>query len=707
MARHHTPKTREAPGLDAWLVKLALGLLIAAAAFAVYANSITARFVWNDDLVIVHNTAIRSLRNLPLLLSREHYASLFTEQSYRPVVSLTYFIDHLFFRSNARGYHAHNVLLHTAAAVLVFAVLGTLPISRGAAFAGGLLFAVHPAAAEVVNVPSFREDLLCLAFMLIGLLCFRRYRLKAGRAWLAGSTAALLVAMFSKESALMALPILVAYDVLVVRREAGAPALRWSSYIPVTAATLGYALVRFVLMRTPREAQIPYLGGSVWSALVSMAPVFARYAKLYLLPAPLSVAYDVRPHSLLSAPVLLAAGVLLAITAAAVLWSRRDRAAAFLWIWVACLLAPVSNVLPLGNAEADRYLYLPLVGVAGLIGLALFTRRAGRRPATSGLRIAGYATAVALLALLTIHRNSEWADSDAVWRQGHIQAPRLASPLYNVAKQHDSRHEFRQSIRTYQHAHALAAEMVRADPSDLDAQATARSALFNIAYAYQEDGQYAAALRRYRQLILTDNRPARAMGNMHNIPQHYWPADLLARGSAAHRQIERVFLDAIEQNQANIDARVALAKFYDRTGRLGDSARQLALTLREAPDYKHARELLRAVAVRLAGENWQAELARSFTPHELALASQVRGEVLLGIAPGQAMRAFEEAANADTGFALPCITLAEAYHARTLYAKEAQQLREALRRLPRHSPLRPAIQRLIRAAERAVRTKAP
>jgi hypothetical protein len=120
-------------------------IVIAVAVLLVYGNSLFSSFLGDDFFVVVNNNFVKSWNNLPLLFSKSYLTSerdlpylgkLFIgagELTYRPVVTLTYFIDYSIGELNPFGYHLTNLLLHAANAILLFSLIFLLAKNRGIA----------------------------------------------------------------------------------------------------------------------------------------------------------------------------------------------------------------------------------------------------------------------------------------------------------------------------------------------------------------------------------------------------------------------------------------------------------------------------------------------------------------------------------------------------------------------------------------------
>ena len=149
--------------------KYVIILLVVITALA-YANSLKNDFVWDDYLVIVDNNFVKTWNNFPAVFNKTYLTSSDSlkspnltgsgETTYRPAVTISYFIDYHFWKLNPFGYHLSNLLLHLTNVILLYLCVYLLLNNRYIAVLAALFFAIHPVNAEAVNVVSFREDLL-------------------------------------------------------------------------------------------------------------------------------------------------------------------------------------------------------------------------------------------------------------------------------------------------------------------------------------------------------------------------------------------------------------------------------------------------------------------------------------------------------------------------------------------------------------------
>ena len=320
---------------------------------------------------------------------------------------------------NPVGYHLTSVVLHAVNVVLVWRLLEHLApgLPTAAALVAPLLFAVHPLVAEAVCEPSYREDILVALFTLAGLSLALGHIGNSGRrdAWRAlGCGGCALAAIGSKESGI-AVPAVIAVTWLVLRRDDRGAFWKLATGLTL-AVVVAFLMARFALEPNPSkifEERPSYPGGSLAAAIPIEARLLALYAQLVVFPRNLCADYG--PVSIAHLPLALAVIVDALVCVAGVLAVRADRRVAIAATLVVAPLLSVANLVPIYRPAADRYLYLPLAGLALAIGLALdapWLASLGRpRRMLTGV----IAVAAVVLGAACVARQAVWADSLALW----------------------------------------------------------------------------------------------------------------------------------------------------------------------------------------------------------------------------------------------------------------------------------------------------
>src|SRR5438477_10424828 len=144
--------------------RTALVVAIIVAVVLVYLPAFQGDFVWDDFLLITGNPLLQNFSGLTEIWSGARTADYF------PLTNTVFWIEHHLFGNNATGYHALNILLQAANALLLWRILLRLKIPG--AFLAGLIFAIHPVHAESVAWISELKNVLSMFFFLISALFF-------------------------------------------------------------------------------------------------------------------------------------------------------------------------------------------------------------------------------------------------------------------------------------------------------------------------------------------------------------------------------------------------------------------------------------------------------------------------------------------------------------------------------------------------------
>ncbi len=360
-----------------------------------------------DDGLILDTPAIRALmwENLRSLLTE------FNRVNYIPVTMISFAVHYSVWGLDPFGYHLSNVLLHTVTAMLVFVFLSRIAPAAGAALLATLLFALHPVHVQTVSLAVERKTLLSGAFCLLTLVAYQRWK-DSGRRWYyTASVLAFVVAALSKAMAVSLPPVLLLYDYAFV----GGP-VRWREKVPFfgLAVAVSYAAVAG---HAHEGALIPPHGGTVFSHVLAVGRATLEYVTSLFVPLGLSPVYYY-PRTTVYGPLnFLAVAVIVFVCAYVTVHRRRFGWSFFCLSWFVLMLLPESNVVPLAQLRADRYLYLPAVAFAlwtavGIERLPTSVAHGGRwhRP-THWL---GFAAAAAF-GVITFTSAGVWRDNVSAW----------------------------------------------------------------------------------------------------------------------------------------------------------------------------------------------------------------------------------------------------------------------------------------------------
>ncbi|MCZ6689204.1 MAG: glycosyltransferase family 39 protein [Planctomycetota bacterium] len=571
------PAPLAAPSLQHTTLVLIILSLVA------FLNTMSNGFVW-DDHGFIDGPWLESHRSRPLSTftrgSMEGSSLWQTAGYYRPLVTLTKVADFILWERWPPGYHLTNLAMHVVCVILAYGILRrTLGVGWIPFFASAI-FAVHPVHAESVSFFAGRTDVLYTLFLLISVHLFLDHR--SGRlrsvAWPA-SLVAFAAALLSKETA-ACLPMMLA--ILLVTDPRGGRR-RWLALIPYLVLLVIYLTIRLIVLpQAGIVTSYPPAFGDFSSTLATMPGVLLIYCRVSLIPAALAVYREIGLIPSIADPRAISGLVaVLALFASGVL-VRRHRVLLLAWAWFLLPLLPVSNLIPSGAIQADRYLYLPVLGSSILIAWAI--EQVMQRRAWVGLALAGAVT-ISLLSM-TIHRNRDWRDDASLWRANVADYPRSVDARLNLGAALGKEQNPFGAIEHLEEAHRLAphhplvsynlgfareeAARIVTEPGEM------RSLLEDAEGSYRASvasGGPPSAHERLGRLLDRKGLKEEAAESMrralpHSVAAFLYLADA-ARESGDRDGEIRLLESLVESHAAHWEAVFRLGELYQATGAMG------------------------------------------------------------------------------------------------------------------------------------------
>ena len=422
-----------------WPAILALIFLTFAAHWRVLQNG----FVnYDDNDYVTANPLIQ--RGLTLDGLAWAFGNLHGEKTYwHPLTWVSHMLDCQLFGLNPIGHHATSLLLHGLNVVLLFLVFQRMTGAFWRSAMLAALWAVHPLQVDTVAWVTERKNILAALFWILSMGAYVRYAEKPGWGRYALVVAGMALGLMCKP-VLVTLPCaLLLLDFWPLRRirrsaEASSPALPEVSFaraalekVPLLALSL---IAAFITLQAHNALGIRQditgltTGLKIQNAFVS----YLRYLDHTVWPAGLNVLY-LHPGKWPGWRVGLSAAFLLILTALAMANFRQRPFLLVGWLWFFGVLVPTIGLRQAGmQAMADRFMYLPLIGVLLLIvWTAADWITALRRP---GWTAAALATpALALLVLAANFQAATWRNSFTLWQQALAANPDNFIAHNNVA----------------------------------------------------------------------------------------------------------------------------------------------------------------------------------------------------------------------------------------------------------------------------------
>ncbi len=448
---------------------------------------------YDDDRYVTENAHVHNGLNWDTIT----WAFAAMEQgNWHPLTWLSHALDYQLFHQNATGHHFTSLLIHAANAVLLFLLLMYATGRVGPSLLVAALFALHPINVESVAWVAERKNVLCTFFFFGALAAYCWYARKPD--WRRYLTFASLFAMalMSKPMAITLPFVLLLLDYWPLGRIQGGPA----GGRPISQAPLFKLLAEKLPLLVLSAAsavvtiQAQKAGGAVRSIaqfslgvrLENAAVAYATYLWKMIWPSRLAPLYPHPGDSLAVWQVVISALVLLALTAA-VLRFRSRRYLLTGWLWFLGTLVPVIGLVQVGDqAMADRYAYIPLIGIFVMIAWGA-TDLADSRHIGLSARMIPPACVLLALAFATHRQLGYWSSNYDLWThtlavtdRNFIAQNNLGGALLLLGKPEEA----------YSHFQA-AAELNPNDPMS-------RS---NLGAYLQEHGKLSEAMEQYDRTI--------------------------------------------------------------------------------------------------------------------------------------------------------------------------------------------------------------
>jgi tetratricopeptide (TPR) repeat protein len=586
-----------------------LAALLALVTIGLYWPATSHDFVnFDDNIVVTENVHVQNGLNLDSI--KWAFFNPDVDLGYwQPLTVLSHIVNCQLFGLNPWGHHLTSVLLHAVNTVLVFVLLQQLMGLRSNKSIGvttpqadatwrcamvAALFGLHPLHVESVAWVAERKGVLSTCFGLLALIFYASYAqnkatlnplssvasakedqpLGAAKRSGDGSTFNYILALLFFALGLMSKPMLVTWPFVLLlldywplaRFKSNRAWLLVAEKIPFFALMMATSIVTFAVMKQEGPVvslkNLP-LGARIGNALIS----YCRYLGKLFWPTDLAVFYPPSGKWPL-AQVLLAGGLLLGITVMFILKRGRYPFLLMGWLWFVGTLVPVIGLVQVGDqAMADRYTYIPLLGVLILTvwGAYELTRR--WRHHEPALLVAG-CMAIVLCLGLTRQQLGYWQDSETLFRHALAVTENNYLAHNNLGNALGMKDQTDEAINQFQ-------EAIRLKPNYADA-------FNNLGVALDEKGQTDEAIRQFQEAIRLKPDDVAVHNNLGSA--------LVEKGQID--EAIRKLQEAIRLNPDYAEAHNNLGVALNKKGQTDEAINQYQETIRLKPDYAKARNNL-------------------------------------------------------------------------------------------------------------------
>ncbi len=485
-------------------------LIIIVLTVIAYSNIFGNKFVWDDQFFIQDWQEIRDPNNWALMLTGAEPAQF--SGAFRPGMSLSFWLFYQLFGQNLLGWHLQSLLIHLLCIVLIYFIISeivnvipsetrnlsrmrvsnklrdfsvvSLPQNdkRWIPFIVALLFGLHPIHTESVTYIDASVNNIGLAFFLGSFYLFLKGKL--GWSGILGG-----LAFFTYEMTL-SLPILMGLYLYLYRFRVKPGMTEWSRMVGVIRVVGGYfaiagvyLLIRVMTIHTVGRGGYPL--DSFYLTMLTMSKVFIQYLWLLILPMNQTVNHTL-PGGIISGyyidlksaaisaqsfwdPLVLGGlGILAGLGWLGWVMRKRQSLISFGIGWFLITLLPASNLIPVQEFMAERYLYLPSVGFLLVAAYLIFNLkfkifnqflRFKFLNTKNYLEIRNYKLEILLIVLialsfgyLTYQRNQVWHDAISLWSDTVNKSPLSEIAYYNLGNAYRASGQQDLAIDSYKHA---------------------------------------------------------------------------------------------------------------------------------------------------------------------------------------------------------------------------------------------------------------
>lgn len=560
-------------GAQNFVPLLAVLFIIIIVSSAVYYNSLSNPFQFDDEYYVSGNTSIRDIANIkegflrPKLLVRHGWPS----GHYRPLVFASYALNYYFGGLNPSGYHLVNLFFHAGSAFLIFLIVKAMfgsryevkssreeiadvianeakqshfqiashppgarndgwtglkflaTTGRGgffAALAAALIFLTTPFNSEVVNYITARSSVMCAFFYLLAFYFWIRFRnvvAVATTPYYLASLLFFLLAMLTKEIAITLPMILWLYDLYFVPVKSKVQHIkRLTAYLPfVLSVAIPYLVLRALFW----GGVLPRFQRDIMVQLYTEMPVLVKYWRLLVFPVGLSIDHYTTIHrTFFTLPVAGSYALLMAILVLAIwLYNHKSsewRIVSFFIIWFFVVLLP-TTIFPLNTILQENRGYLAAVSFATLAGI--FSVKVLRPLLGTRLFIILFSLLIVIYSAGTISRNSVWRDDLSLWNDAIAKGSESVMAYTYLSKSYIGQGE-------YAKAEELLKKSIKLYPYDFYGH-------YNLSWVYYRTNRYDEALKEAETALkslpssyntyLNMGLIYYAMGNLDKAIEHY------------------------------------------------------------------------------------------------------------------------------------------------------------------------------------------
>ncbi|ESP62466.1 Tetratricopeptide TPR_2 repeat protein [Smithella sp. ME-1] len=440
---------------------------------------------FDDNIYVTENIHVQS--GITLDGIRWAFSTTYAE-FWHPLTWLSLMLDYQLYDLNAGGYHLTNLILHVLSTLLLFWLFNRMTTMAWRSAFVAALFALHPLHVESVAWIAERKDVLSAFFFMLTLCLYVYYAEKP-------DLKRYLLTVFCFLCGLMSKPIVVTLPVILILLDYWPLKRLWRlpEKIPFFILSAVICFITLYAQHKPFIKDFP-LDSRIANAVVS----FVTYLEQTFWPQNLAVFYPFL-DKLPVWQVLGSATLIIVISVAVVAVAKQLPGLFFGWFWYVIILLPVIGIVQVGNhSMADRYMYLPLIGIGIMMawGIPLLFQDAMMRKYI--VLVAGIVF-IAILAFLTWQQCGYWKNSIILFSRALQVTNNNYIAYNNRGVDYDEINRYQDAIKDYD-------EAIRLIPNY-------QEAYNNRGITYGKLGKYQLAINDFNKVIDLNHNHAKAYYN--------------------------------------------------------------------------------------------------------------------------------------------------------------------------------------------------
>ncbi len=573
-------------------------ILVTVAAFG---ETLGNGFVYDDGKQVLENPFLRN----PHLWRRIFTGSVWSFEGhaaetnfYRPLHIFSHWLVWQVAGANTAAFHLYQLVFYCITVLLVYKLGRDMLANHLTAYAGALIWALHPQHVEPVCWVSCVPDCGCGLFFLLAFIIFLRAEKSQAKRWTwhALGAAMYFVSLLFKEMG-VSMPLLLATYWFEMKDEEGwwRKGLRW---IPYLAALAVYLRIRVAVLGHLSHA--PNLWKVPPRVIEAAIALLGQHTKLFFWPVELNDFRNFDMAASLRSPWPWITLLALALT---VVFRKHDRPLAFLILWFPVTLLPCLDVRQLSYPLiADRFAFLPSMGLS--LAVASFTLHTipkyFRLRHPERVLVPAFGVAMALLSVQDLRAVPRWRTNDTLWNYSYDAEPKSA--LVHVHRALDLQYRNNDLVRAAQE-YQTAIQLNHG--AFVQLTTVTYDSLIGLGQIAALEGRPDEALMYFHKAV--DLTPSYSSG-YDVLGAFYFP-----RGDYA--QAASYFQRAVRANPLDVGARFFLGTCFLKLGRPADAAQQFHSARETDPDYKQA-FVAEAAALDAAGDAAGAARVRRESPSQ-------------------------------------------------------------------------------------------